>query len=489
MSRPSSDHVDEEAVNGSSCTRSGPTRHVVKLLFLTCVGTLTSPQIPAVASPNQAVLLDGATDASSVFYVAFTSDGLQFSVQIPPDPCPDTEHVPQAGVFQASPPITAIFHPDGFDGRGFVVWPPSVPGALPPNLQNLIDDCDIVEHFAEVSAYLDQAYLEATDLAGDVDACVQDARTAYCHLVEAIENAEAQPNYNTLHFEPPFVENGMGPSDGFYGGADPPECAEFLVILESVPQAIDSIEHNLSTCEMKVSRMNTKAAGILASGHFHGTREGHLAAADGSMSQAEELSTQANEILSEINQVTAQFDLSGVELSCEECDGSPPPDPLIPLSGAVTMQTDRDVLDRYVTAFYDAASDTDDPDLAARLSDIAFRLEEIPDGRVHHLTFTSTSAIEQDFLALHAVDADDDGESPLAVLLTAVNPSPPLPSLPPMNAADERLLFDGFEAFLTRVSGATQSIPAVSVWSLVAMALLVLTAGTVVYARRSPTQT
>jgi hypothetical protein len=104
-----------------------------------------------------------------------------------------------------------------------------------------------------------------------------------------------------------------------------------------------------------------------------------------------------------------------------------------------------------------------------------------------HLTFASTSAIEQDFLALHAVDADDDGESPLAVLLTAVNPSPPLPPIPPMNASDEQHLFDGFGAFLTRVGcttpGCIDSIPTVSQWGFVVMTLLVLCAGTVVFIR------
>ncbi len=226
--------------------------------------------------------------------------------------------------------------------------------------------------------------------------------------------------------------------------------------------------------------MNNRAAGILADGFIRGTREKALASADKEMSYADEQSTLANEELNQINQWSAQFVLRDVELSCEECELSPREDPLIPLSGAVILQTDRTPLDRYVTAFQAAARVTPDPDLALRLSDIALRLEEISDGRVLHLTYASTSAIGQDYLALYPANAPDDGLSPLIVVLTALNEDPD-PPLPPMNAADERLLFDGYQAFLVRVGcttpGCIEAIPTASEWGLVVMTMLLLLTG------------
>lgn len=472
-------------MNGSSRTRPLFTHRIATLFLLTFVGSVGLGQGSASADPNQGVLLDGSTDASAVFCVAFTDNGLQFSIVIPPVPCPGADHVPQAGVFQASPPLAAVFHSGQFDGRGFVVSPPFVAKTLPVSLQDLWDDCDVVEQFSGVLAYLDQAYLEGVDLVSDVDDCVQDARAAYCRLVEAIENAEIHPEGHNNVVVAEMVDGQLGP---IYGGSESRECVEFLVILESIPQGLDSMEQNLSTCEMKVSEMNTKAAGILNETILLPNREEHLAGADKKMSQAEEQSTQANELLNEISELNAQIGLPDVALSCEECEQSPREDPLIPLSGAVMLQTDRTPLDRYVTAFQQAARDTPDPDLAQRLTDIALRLEEIPDGRVHHLTFASTSVIGQDYLALHPADAPDDRVSPLAVLLTAVNPDPPLP---PMNAADERLLFDGFQAFLVRVGctspGCIEDIPTASEWGLVVMTMLLLLTGIrIMLNRRQP---
>jgi hypothetical protein len=110
----------------------------------------------------------------------------------------------------------------------------------------------------------------------------------------------------------------------------------------------------------------------------------------------------------------------------------------------------RQVVGRFVGAFQSAANHTDDPELAARFADLATRLAAVPNDRVLQVLFPSSSAVGQYMLAVRPPELHDDGESPLVVVLTAVEPGEGTPAL---NAADIQLLFEQirlFEATLAR---------------------------------------
>jgi hypothetical protein len=120
-------------MSGSPHPRRGPWRPIAVLSVFTFISALGFSQAPAPADPGQAVLLDGSTDGSAVFHVALTSNGVQFSIVIPPDQCPDTGHVPQSGLFRASPQAAGVYRSGQSDGKDLVALPPIMAETLPVN--------------------------------------------------------------------------------------------------------------------------------------------------------------------------------------------------------------------------------------------------------------------------------------------------------------------------------------------------------------------
>lgn len=102
-------------------------------------------------------------------------------------------------------------------------------------------------------------------------------------------------------------------------------------------------------------------------------------------------------------------------------------------------------------AFHAAAQRADSAELAKRLRNLAFRLDRLPDDRVLHVTFKTTSLISQDLVALAPPPANvaDNRLSPLAIVLTELNRDAPLPA---MTANDQRQVFDAMRAFYDLVA-------------------------------------
>ncbi len=221
-----------------------------------------------------------------------------------------------------------------------------------------------------------------------------------------------------------------------------------LDYLESLVGSCDGVETALASLQAHVNDTVQSAGGLTQD-----EKQNFLEGADAGLGDAEKNLLDAAETVAGLGSLTASLSEESLEASCAECEdpvftGSP-----LALSGAVTLFAGRQTVGRFVGAFHSAANDTDDPELAARLADLAARLAAVPNDRVLQILFPSGSGVGQHLLALRAPELPDDGESPLVVVLTGLASGAPRPA---PNAADIQLLFEHvrlFEDTLAREPG------------------------------------
>jgi hypothetical protein len=211
----------------------------------------------------------------------------------------------------------------------------------------------------------------------------------------------------------------------------------------------------VSVCDGTRTELAILHADVLADAQADGSIAGpqaeqYLANADALLGSGENVVQEVEETVDDLSEAIADLAEERVEASCEECSPDVIGGSQLFLTGLVQLQAKRQVLGRFVGAFDSAANHTDDPGLAERFAEIGERLAEVPNDRVLQVLFPAGSAVGQHMLAIRSPELSDDGESPLVVVLTAVEPAE---GTPPLNAADIQLLFEQirlFEATLAR---------------------------------------
>jgi hypothetical protein len=153
-----------------------------------------------------------------------------------------------------------------------------------------------------------------------------------------------------------------------------------------------------------------------------------------------------NSIVSGMPAISAACSHDSLVANCELC-GSEPRErvPILP-SGLVSLRRSGRALGRLKGALQSAASTTSDPALAAKYAGLAGRMGSIADHRVLEVSAPASAPFSQEFVALRPAGAADDGQEPLAVVLSLVRPRGRGAVL---NRADRELLRAATEAFKT----------------------------------------
>jgi hypothetical protein len=400
--------------------------------------------------PDQAIVFDGSTAARDIFTLALKNDG--YFVELTPVGfvCPETEHVSPGGLF-ALIGEAGVFTLELEIGETLLLPVPPAAGELPDALADLETDCDLLEALPALEAYLVSAGAQAQARLLETQACRDRVRILYCQLVASVEEAETVLGAGGTHAA------GGGGGTGKVEFSQPEECPGVTHLAE-IPGVLDYLESLVGSCDGVETALASLQAHVndtvqSAGGLTQDEKQNFLAGADAGLGDAERNLLDAADTVAGLGSLTGSLSEESLEASCAECEdpiftGSP-----LALSGAVTLFAGRQVVGRFVGAFHSAANDTDDPQLAARLADLAGRLAAVPNDRVLQVLFPSGSGVGQHLLALRAPELPDDGESPLVVVLTGWASEAPGPA---PNAADIQLLFEHVRLFgdtLARESG------------------------------------
>ncbi len=398
-------------------------------------------------APHQAIVFDGSAEASRTYLVALSKAGFltQF-VKIPFTPCSQVIQEPQWAIQSLGVPGRGIFIPDTFHFDAAVFPRPPGPSVSPFDPTVLRTDCDVLANFAAVQQYLSEVQAKAEQVQSQVDECLNKVRALHCQIAATIENAPVIPSAGELGTADIGVDS--SPSDPSFSGCG--ACAEALATL---PQRLDSLESEVGKCTAQFGELSNTLNWInlairpLSEGGQGGLsldeKQNLQEEIDRSLAHAEEASVRASQKVAALEEVGPVCALDQVTASCEACSPATGPRHR---SRAVLVEWNRQPIGRLVGAFHAAAQRADSAELADRLSNLAFRLHRLPDDRVLHVTFKTTSLISQDLVALAPPPGNvaDNRRAPLAIVLTGLNRDAPLPA---MTANDQRLVFDAMRAF------------------------------------------
>jgi hypothetical protein len=393
---------------------------------------------------KQAWVFDGSADAAATYQIALDGEG--FLAEMSARPNCATRQRPSTlpdmivtlfrkGITQPSSPAFS------FDANIFPRPPGPTPSPFDPS--RIETDCDALGAFAQVQAYLAQEQAQALQLQAEVGNCLQSANALECQLHDLVTHAHFNPDssFGTCKFgfavDPD--SNNKNLSDG--------TCGACALALFSVPQLIDTLQLELSSCTAAKNQLATDitlAQQIISSQSVACWATQAAFESDGLELQerAEGSYSLAGSVVTALNGVAAQCTLDKVTAGCTACSpgrrsSSGPSDPG-PAAGHGPS------LDRLAQAFRLAAARASDPAAQTHLWDVAVRLERLPEHRVQRATFKTASSIGQELVALRSPDLPDDGVSPLAIVLTELDHDAPSPRLTP---ADQRQLLDAMQAF------------------------------------------
>lgn len=403
---------------------------------------------PGSNKPDQAIVFDGSTAAQDIFTVALKNDGYLVELSAFGFVCPESDHVSPSGIF-ALFEDAGVFRVEHEIGEILLMPVPRVPGTIPPELEDLETDCDLLGVLPALEAYAASASSLAQTRLIEAQSCRDRVRDLYCVVVAAIEDA---PTLDVLFDEPPF----LGGNGGFFDFTflPPQACTRALTRLDEIPKSLDALAALVSLCEGRETALQILHVDVLTRVQSQGglapsEKEEFLDIADATLGATEKLVDEVEETVDDLAEAIADLDEDSVEESCDECSPDFIGGSQLLLSGLVELAARRQVVGRFVGAFHSAANHADDPELAARLNEIAERLAEVPNDRVLQALFPSGWAAGQHLLALRPPELPDDGESPLVVVLTAADSAVDTPGF---NAADIELLFEQIRLFNATVT-------------------------------------
>lgn len=427
----------------------------VPAAVLTACGGGNSPaQAPGLAAylPAQAVVLDGSADPADVFFVSLTEDGYLLDVGEADVDCPGTGNPSSAGLFQI------------YEGAGIHVsagelpvqvipLPPLVPGELPASLQGLVDDCDVWARATAVEAYITAVGDKTADDLAVLEVYFELARQRYCEIVATVE---AEPTLPIV----PMLTHASIPTYSIWPPPSSPvgwPCGETRLSLQEMPYYLDDLSTRVHGCQVaadELADIQLDLGSPGGTGMPSNSKATILHEASFWLWVAKASQSYGQAVVAALDGLKASLKAESLEAACDKClglgNGTNLPGP----QGAVIQSTQWAPLGRIVDAFLLESSASRDPAEADRFMDIAHRLERVPEDRVLFVTYKSMSAVGQDLIAIRSANALDDGVSPLVMVLRALPMDAPLP---PMNTADQAILFDAYRTFhvtLTARAGA-----------------------------------
>lgn len=392
-------------------------------------------------TPTQGFVFDGSLATKDSYGFAFKDDaGFLLDLGEPGSPCPGAQHTNPGGTFTV------------FDGRGVfqpfasassLVSAPLDPRQLPAGLAGLTTSCELLDVPLLLGDYLNAVETTADGLVAQLAGCVDQAHVLYCHLVASIENAPVAPPAGKIFATPslscPF--NSL-PPNGFAS------CPSAVDLLHRFPPYLDVLESLESQCLLAHERLNSIQNEVDIDAATLGLPENLapelLAEADEALSYAESVLAYANEWRSLIDTLISNLTPESIGEFCDLCMIHSLNFTALKSSGAVRVTFGAEPLGRYIGALRSAADANPDPEQASRFDALAERLIRLDGARVMQVTFASGSSVGQEALALASSGAPDDGLSPQAIVLTALDETAPLPA---PDAGDVQLLLDALRRF------------------------------------------
>ncbi len=389
--------------------------------------------------PDQAVVFDGSTAAKDIFTVTVKRRGYLVELSEAGFVCPDADHSPPSGVASLVEAV-GVFPLELETGKALLLPVPSASGELPPELEALDTDCDLLAAFPALETYLLSVDAQAQARLAETQACRDGVRNLYCRVVAAVEEA-ATLEPTAAHG--PILPGTSPYSDYSFGETD--ECPG-LTHLADIPGLLDYLAVLVDLCKGGAAALAALRVQVVEAVQNDGgltalDKDFFLMMADAELGYAEHGVDESVETLVKLDGAMATLTEESLEASCTDCGE---PASIGVLSGAVKLVAQRQAIGRFVGAFQSAARHADDPELSARLAGLAQRLATISNDRVLQVIFPSGSRVGQHFIALRPPDLPDDGHSPLVVVLTALEEGAPVPR---MNGTDFQLLFEQVRLF------------------------------------------
>jgi hypothetical protein len=399
--------------------------------------------------PDQAVLFDGSTGSADTYYDALSQVGILTDLLGFLYSCGSTSQQMSGGVIKlaAGPAV----YQSVLNVGPYITPTAPPPSILPPPLLVAKNDCDLLLAIGDVEQYVQSITSQTQVLLSQIQACRDRARVLWCEVVTAAEQAALLPPLESvLGFIASSAASLGTPGTGFAQSSQafPGGCNQGVQALVELPGSLNQLAFRRLSCEKVEIRLTTMQAKLTAlvsqfGGLWLELKQGFYHAAASNLATAEEHLASAEAIAAAIDALKTLLSAQSLAASCALCGGQvvfSPPRP----SGAVTIDAQRQPLDRLVRSLASAAAQSPDRVYGARLRDFAQRLARVPDNRVYNVIFPSVSRVGQQFLALRAEGQADDRSLPRVVLLTAM---PRDARLPPMNVEDLRLLFRAFRVF------------------------------------------
>ena len=403
------------------------------------------------AHAQRTTVFDGSFDKSDIFVVDL-GDPAPLSMGIGGLTCLGTSHVSPGGATTPSPQdpavLPATFGPSNAL-RNYVAGRPPLPPLL---IDGLLNDCDVVNNFAQVQAYLNQVLLDANARVTSMNQCMLQVEQAYCDFVATVEAATVvQNNYVSGLSDPLYMGNSicnqLSPLGGF---GDRCERARDD-ITEEIPSYFDDIDMELAFCEAVREDLVAVRATIPSELNQFEVPD-LLEFADAQLASAQDNHDCLQDLHADLADVVGSINLPYAQTGCDDCSGEPGLGLVLDTSTILDVGPDSGILLGIASIFAATATIVPDVDLAARYTLLAQNLGNIPAERVLRIEVPSEGPGEAIMLGLRDGALPDDGVSPLAVLLRLVPVAPGTSA----NPLDRRVMRDAWRALSRAVDpGAT----------------------------------
>lgn len=420
------------------------------LLFLAPPASGGGPKGPAQGIsaylPDQAVIYDGSTSAGATLLLALSKEGFRVDLGEGRDPCPGSGRVPLSGLRLAGPAGQGVMVLDRALTGGPALMRMGEAPALPPDISDLEDDCDVLSRFSEVEAYLAGILDEAQGILDDAEALLETSRVVLCDTLDLIDAADpATPSSycDQIGCFSSIVSDPADPSAPGPGGI----CSHATDLQSLLPNLLDLLRYHATRAEDAYLALVSHRGDVWTCIEDSG-RVGKDCPAAGAWAEYGDVQSAVANMRGIFKMVTdfmEGYTLEAVESCCEHMGGLGSSPPL--LSGAVMIFHRRQALGRFIGALEKAANSPThppDPGHATAYLDLAARLSQVQGDRVLQVIFRSDSQVGQHIVTVRSSEYPPDPGRPDVVILTALRRDAPLP---PMSAEDVRTLLGAFRTF------------------------------------------
>ena len=415
---------------------------VLFMAWLPACGTGSTPGVAPAPLASQLLVFDAAWADGEGLLLPMTEAGIQLDTGSGGPACPPAVYLSPGGI--------VTFDPGSFGRSSFLAslgpafWKAATTPAPadPAVLDGVENDCDLLTIYDEVVKYADALQAEAKRIVEDQQFCAETADLLYCDLIQRIEAAE------TLGID--VIENPTGIFGHGFGNERPDRvwlrsrspCAQFYLTLLGQRRALSDLRFEGARCEDALAGLQ-HVIDVTGAAHSEGAKEARRAAGARYRRDAHKALESGLELLADIEEEQALLTRTEVEASCARCE----PDDVIeldPASGGVVLRFHWDPLGAVVESVERAEQSSKGPNEAGRLEALALRLLEVPGDRVLHVTYRGAEAFGRLAVARANPLGQDDGVTPLVVVLSVL---PVSASMPKPNAADLDLLHAAWRMF------------------------------------------